>query len=173
MVEQLLLALAKRPSDSEQALIGALALMSGDVWCVVLLVPPAEFWPGNSVLPISFASKVIGIDNDSGSAVSGASGFDGVAAGVEWVVDADELDELVDVVVLGAVVVVVFGTVVVVVGTESFEVMLVEDAAPAGTTAANTLAAARTRPPVTTAMEERGFRLKVLLLLCMGYTDPL
>jgi hypothetical protein len=106
--------------------------------------------------------------------VSGARGFAGVvegfAAGVEVVAGADDVDvEL----AFGAVVVVVFGTVVVVVGNWNFEVMLDEDAAPAGASPANMLAATSVRPPVTTAIEERRFRLKVLLLLCMGYTDPL
>jgi hypothetical protein len=64
------------------------------------------------------------------------------------------------------------GTVVGVVTFGTVTVVGVVDA-PAGTTTANTLAAANTRPPVTAAMEERGFRLTVLLLLCMGYTDPL
>jgi hypothetical protein len=59
---------------------------------------------------------------------------------------------------------VTFGTVTVVVGVV---------AAPVGAMPANTAAAAKTRPPVAAATEERGFRLNVLLLLCMGYTDPL
>jgi hypothetical protein len=60
---------------------------------------------------------------------------------------------------------VAFGTVTVVVGVV---------AAPAGLTPANTVAAAKTRPPAATAIDDRGFRLNVLLhSLCMGYTDPL
>jgi hypothetical protein len=126
---------------------------------------------------------VIGIDNDNGNAVRGARGFefavvvDDLAADDEAVDSDDEGDDVVDV-DFGAVVVVAFGAVVVVV--ESFGTVGVVDdgmtldvAAPAGPRPANTLAAARTRPPVNTANEERGFRLKVLLLLCMGYTDPL
>jgi hypothetical protein len=60
---------------------------------------------------------------------------------------------------------VTLGTVTVVVGVV---------AAPAGLTPANTVAAAKTRPPAATAIDDRGFRLNVLLhSLCMGYTDPL
>jgi hypothetical protein len=65
-----------------------------------------------------------------------------------------------------------FGTVVGVVIFGTVTVVGVV-AAPVGTTPANTVAAASTRPPPATASEERGFRLNVLLLLCMGYTDPL
>jgi hypothetical protein len=123
------------------------------------------------VLPISFANKEIGIDNDSGSAPSGRLGVvDGVAAGFE----------LVDALLLLLVVVVVFGAVVVVVVVgrivESFDVedgATLDVAAPTGPRPVSTVAAVSTRPPVSTAIEESGFRLKVLLLLCMGYTDPL
>jgi hypothetical protein len=124
------------------------------------------------VLPISFASKEIGIDNESGSALSGPSGLPGVVAG---------LTAGVEVIGAGAgggvVVVVVFGTVVVVLGkSDEIDVgdgATLEVAAPAGPRPASTLAAARTRPPVSTAIEEKAFRLKMLLLLCRGYTDPL
>jgi hypothetical protein len=64
------------------------------------------------------------------------------------------------------------GTVVGVVILGTVIVVGVVDA-PIGPTPANTVAAARTRPPADTATKERGFRLNVLLLLCMGYTDPL
>jgi hypothetical protein len=130
------------------------------------------------MLPISFANSEIGMDNDSGNALNGASGLPGVAglaAGVDVVVGAG-VGAGAGVAALGAVVVVVaFGTVVVVV--ESFDVdeegITLDVAAPAGPRPASTLAAARTRPPVSTAIEVRGFRLKmVLLLLCMGYTGP-
>jgi hypothetical protein len=111
---------------------------------------------------------VIGTDNESGSALSppsGLLGVDDVAAGLV-VVDA----------VFGAVVVVAFGAVVVVV-VESFDVAdetgFDDVAAPADPRPVNTLAAASARAPVITAIEVRGFRLKVLLLLCIGYTDPL
>jgi hypothetical protein len=118
----------------------------------------------------------MGMDNDSGSALSGASGFPGVAAlaaGVDVVAGAGVAAGAGGgVAAFGAVVVVVFGTVVVV----AFDVddgMRPDVAAPAGTKLASTLAAARTRPPVSTAIRERGFRLKmVLLLLCRGYTRP-
>jgi hypothetical protein len=60
------------------------------------------------------------------------------------------------------------------VGTVRCGAVVVVVAAPTGDRPVNTLAATMTRPPATTAIEERGFRLKVLLLfLCMGYTDPL
>jgi hypothetical protein len=44
--------------------------------------------------------------------------------------------------------------------------------APAGPMPANTVAAAKTRPPVATAADDRSLRLTVLLPLCMGYTEP-
>ncbi len=132
--------------------------------------PSSAFWIGSKVLPISFASNEIGIDNDSGSPPSGRLGV------------VDEVDDGFEVTGAGVgaavVVVVVFGTVVVVVGVspESFDVddcTALDVAAPTGPRPVSTVAAVSTRPPVSTAIEVRGFRLKVLLLLCMGYTDPL
>src|ERR1700722_7754102 len=119
VVEQLLSAPARRPTDSEHALIGTLALRSGDFWFVVL-VPLSELSPGRNVLPISLGNNEIGMDSDSGSALSGASWLPGVAAlaaGVDVVAGAGAgvAAGTVVVVAFGAVVVVVFGTVVVVV----------------------------------------------------------
>ena len=185
VVEQLLAASAKRPSDSEHALIGTSAFRSGDFWFVVL-VPLSAFWPGSRVLPISLASNVMGMDNDSGSAVRADSGLPGVvddlAAGVDVVVGAGTgagvgagVVAAFGTVAFGTVVVVVaFGAVVVV--TESFDVvddgMTLVVAAPAGPRPTSTLAAASTRPPVSTAIEERGFRLKVLLHSVYGLHRP-
>jgi hypothetical protein len=66
VVEQLLLASAKSPTEIEQALTGTSALATGEVW-VPLFVPEAESWPGSSVLPISLANAVMGTEMDTGS----------------------------------------------------------------------------------------------------------
>jgi hypothetical protein len=182
VVEQLLAALAKRPIDNEHALIGASRFRSGDFW-VVVFVPVRAFCPGSNELPISLASNVIGSDNEMGSPVR--DGVDGDLAGVDALgvevtgagvagltagAGAGAGTALGTVVGTGAGAgagagAVALGTVTVVVGVV---------AAPAGLTPANTVAAAKTRPPAATAIDDRGFRLNVLLhSLCMGYTDPL
>jgi hypothetical protein len=156
-----------RPTDSEHALIGTLAFRSGDD-CVVVFVWESEFCPGSIVLPISLASAVIGTDIEMGSPLNdgvGASagvdtfgvetgaGAPGAAAGAGVGAGAGAgAGVLAGSVILGNV------TVVDVVP------------APAGPLPANTVAAARTRPPVATAAD-RSLRLTVLLPLCMGYTD--
>jgi hypothetical protein len=82
VVEQLLLASAKRPTESEQAFTGAFRFTRGDD-CTVVFVPVVESCPGRSVLPISFAKAVIGTEMETGKDVNGASGFEaGAAAGV-------------------------------------------------------------------------------------------
>lgn len=82
VVEQLLLASAARPTESEQAFTGALTLMRGDD-CTVVFVPVVESCPGRSELPISFARAVIGTETETGKDVNGANGFvAGAAAGV-------------------------------------------------------------------------------------------
>jgi hypothetical protein len=146
VVEQLLAALAKRPSDNEHALIGASRFRSGDFW-VVVFVPVRAFCPGSNELPISLASAVIGTDIEMGSppndGVDGAAAFGvetgaaGLAAGAGAGTGAGA----------GAVVGVVIFGIVTVVG--------VVVAAPAGTMPTNTVAAAKTRPPAATAAEER------------------
>jgi hypothetical protein len=58
------------------------------------------------------------------------------------------------------------------VGTVRCGAVVVVVAAPTGDRPVNTLAATMTRPPATTAIEERGFRLKVLLLFfCVWATQ--
>jgi hypothetical protein len=126
---------------------------------------------------------VIGSDNEMGSPVR--DGVDGALAGVDTL-DVEvtgagvagltagagagagtgaEAGAALGTVVGAGAGAVAFGTVTVVVGVV---------AAPAGFTPANTVAAAKTRPPAATAIDDRGFRLNVLLhSLCMGYTDPL
>jgi hypothetical protein len=122
---------------------------------------------------------VIGSDNEMGSPVR--DGVDGALAGVDTL----------DVEVTGAGVAgltagagagagVTLGTVVgagagagagaVALGTVTVVVGVV--AAPAGLTPANTVAAAKTRPPAATASEERGFRLNVLLHSVYGLHRP-
>jgi hypothetical protein len=117
------------------------------------------------------------MDRDSGNAANGASGFAGAAEDLTAGVDVGAGDAAgagAGVDFAGAVVVVVGGAVVVVV--ESFvdgdDGSTLDVAAPAGARLANTLTAPRTRAPISTAIDKRGFRLKVLLLLCMGYTGP-
>src|SRR6185312_14101168 len=83
VVEQLLAALAKRPIDSEHKLIGASRLRSGDFW-VVVFVPVRAFCPGSKLLPISFASAVIGTDIEIGRPPSDGDGA--------WAVDALGVD---------------------------------------------------------------------------------
>jgi hypothetical protein len=122
------------------------------------------------------ANKEMGRDSDSGSAVNGANGFVGVVAGWTSGVDVGAGAGGVVVVVFGAVgtVVVVAGGTVVGVGSfnEGVDGMTLDVAAPAGPRPASTLAPPSNRAPLSTAIDKRGFRLKVLLLLCMGYTDP-
>jgi hypothetical protein len=126
------------------------------------------------------ANREIGRDNDSGSAVSGANGLVGVAeveaSGVDVGAGAGAGAGAVVVVdFAGAVVVVVAGAVVGVVSfNDGVDGSTLDVAAPAGPRPASTLAPPSTRAPLSTTIDKRGFRLKVLLLLflCMGYTDP-
>jgi hypothetical protein len=152
--------------DNEHALIGTLAFRSGDV-CVVVFELVSEFCPGSSVLPIVLASAVIGTDIEMGSPLNDGVGVAaGVAAfGVETGAGAAGLTA-------GAGAGAGAG---VAVGTVMFGTVTVVDVvpAPAGPMPANTVAAARTRPPVATAADDRSLRLTVLLPLCMGYTVPL
>jgi hypothetical protein len=150
------------------------AFSNGDD-CVVLFVPVRPFCPGSNVLPISLASSVIGTDDETGSPVS--DGVDGAAIGGETfgIVGAGGKAGTAGAVV-GVVGVAIFGSVVgneVGNGTIGSVIGTGVVAAPTGPPPANTVAAARTRPPAATAADDRGFRLNVLLLLCMGYTDPL
>jgi hypothetical protein len=94
----------------------------------------------------------MGSDNDSGSAVSGANGFDGVAEGVASGVDVGAGAAGAGVDFAGAVVVVVAGAVV---GVVSFgdAGRTLDVAAPAGPRPASTPAPPRTRTPLNTAIE--------------------
>jgi hypothetical protein len=80
LVEQLLCAPARSPTESEQAFTGALTLTKGDD-CVVVFVPVLASCPGRRVLPITLASAVIGNEIESGNAATGARGFAGAATG--------------------------------------------------------------------------------------------
>jgi hypothetical protein len=156
VVEQLLFAPARRPMDSEHALIGASRLISGDDW-VVVFVPLSAFWPGSNELPISFASNVIGSDKDNGSAVNGESGLGPLLVVDLGVLVTDECDAGVELGAGAGVGVAAGDGVVSVVAAWTFctvdEVAFDAVAAPAMLKPARTLAAARIRLPVTTANE--------------------
>ena len=72
VVEQLVLASAVTPTESEQALMGTFALATG-ADCRVVFEPVVEFWPGNEVLPSWFERAVIGTPAEAGA---DGSGFD-------------------------------------------------------------------------------------------------
>jgi hypothetical protein len=138
---------------------------------VVVLVPVVEPWSGSRVLPISLPSSVIGMEIDTGSAVSGPVGLldgvldgttagaaAGVAAGAEPVACATAAD-------------VALSTVCTVDCTAA-DTGSGGASAPAGVKPASA-PAARISPDDATTMEVMRFRLKILLLLCVGNTDPL
>ena len=140
------------------------------------------FCPGSKVLPISLASSVTGSDNEMGSPVR--DGVDGVLAGVETL-GVEVTGAGVAGLTAGAGAGAAFGTVVgagagagvgagvVTLGTVTVVVGVVGVvAAPAGLTPANTVAAAKTRPPAATAIDDRGFRLNVLLHSVYGLHRP-
>jgi hypothetical protein len=164
VVEQLLLASANRPTESEQAFTGALTLAKGDD-CPVVLVPVVESCPGRSVLPISFASAVIGTEMGTGEEVNGASGSEaGGTAGVLGAAGA-----------AGATVPVACATAAAAAFCTSCTVVctpLGDGAAPAGVTPA-TAPAASISPHARPARAVSRFRLKILLLLCWDNTPAL
>ena len=86
VVEQLLPASAATPTESEQTLIGASALATGDAWPVVF-VPVVESWLGSCVPPSSFDSTVSGAAADAGSDGSGSD----AGPGAVGVADPDAL----------------------------------------------------------------------------------
>ena len=69
VVEQLLLASAPTPTESEQTLIGTLALATGDDWPVEF-VPVVESWPGSGMLPSSFDRTEMGAATAAGPAAA-------------------------------------------------------------------------------------------------------
>ena len=174
VVEQLLEAPASRPMDSEQRLIGASTLASGED-CFVVLVPVVAFCPGSRVLPISLASAVIGMEMETGSAVRGASGLvAGAAAGTAAGAAARP------VVAGGAVTwataaAVAFCTLCTVVCTVFCTVVATwfaggDDAPAAGRPTAD--AAARVSPDVRTPIELSRLRLNVCSFCVLGNHRP-
>jgi hypothetical protein len=140
VVEQLLLASPATPPESEQALIGASALATGDD-CPVVFVPVVEPWLGSGVSPSSFDTTVMGAATEAGTDGSGlgAGGGGGV-------------------VVCATAAAVAFCTACSVLGRSA------DDAALAGV-APTTAPTDSTSPHVSTPMEVGLFRLMVLLLL--------
>ena len=149
VVEQLLVASAPTPTESEQALIGALALATGDDWPVEF-VPVVEPWLGSDVLPSSFDRTEMGAATPAGADGSGVdAGAGAVGTGVP---------------VACAAAAAAFCTACIVLCRS-----VGDDAALAGVTP-TAAAAASTSPHVNAPMEVSLLRLMVLLLFCGGWT---
>ena len=128
-----------------------------------MFVPLRAFRSGSNVVPISLPSAVTGTDIEMGGPLK--DGVDGPSAGV----DAFGVGAGTGVAGLGAETV---AGVNVGVGAMMSGTVTVVDAvpAPAGATPANTVAAAKTKPPVATAADARRFRLTVCSLCVWAYT---
>jgi hypothetical protein len=130
---------------------------------VVVLVWVCESCPGSNVLPISLASAVIGTDIEMGSPLNGV---DGAAAGVDAFGVATGAGAAGLAAGAGAGAGVLAGAV-------TFGTVTVVDVvpAPAGPMPANTVAAAKTRPPAATAADDRILRLTCPAPFCVWATQ--
>ena len=157
VVEQLLLASAATPTESEQALIGTLALATGDDWPVEF-VPVVESWLGSGMLPSSFDRTEMGAATAAGTGGGGAdgSGFDAGAGAVGTAAP----------VACAAAAAAAFCTACTVV-CRSVD----DDAALAGV-APSTVPRARTSPHVSAPMEVRLFRLMSCSFSAGEWTPP-